>query len=540
MSGTPARNFLRRSGEPMDVVATPAFRCRLAPLVVLLAGCADGYTTPIDADGDRPAETDAVAAEDARTDGDARLEAEASEDGGADDGAPADEGTETEEAPGPPDAEPDGCAPSCGGRECGDDGCGGSCGGCPDGTACNGDGHCVSTCVPRCTGRECGDDACGGSCGGCPSGQTCTATGRCVCDPAVEVVIWTSSAWNILADAFAADPSPCGQYYVSIPAVEESPGVKTNPRTGEAGPMHARGPRFHALAEFHWSGWSDVSGMTWYEKGVEFRRRMADAGYDTAGNDSWAINELPSSVRTDAGMRDNVMEAVRGLFDGPAGSTPTKGAVFVINMGHVTTYLGPYKTNLEDWLSEASFWSSVNLHVAWWAQEVYADPRHSCIPLTSVAERSTQINEFVEHFARLASVGPAAADTAQSYLGRAYVPLMNAVFNADPAAGYGDTRMVLDTMKHFVSTEVYASRAWSGTHTYPDGRIGFAWSRQSGVTDAELSELAQRLAAAVHYAYDAGGGSAAGACSPSGAYTWCQCEIGGASFNDAWETFATW
>ncbi len=95
-------------------------------------------------------------------------------------------------------------------------------------------------------------------------------------------------------------------------------------------------------------------------------------------------------------------------------------------------------------------------------------------------------------------------------------------------------------MEHFVSHEVYAARAWSGDHNHPDGRLGFAWARSDDVVDADLTVLAGRLASAIHYAYDAGGGSAAGACSPSGAYTWCACEVSGASFNDGWDTFGSW
>jgi hypothetical protein len=430
------------------------------------------------------------------------------------------------------------CTPTCGGRECGDDGCGGSCGSCLDGRTCDGDGRCVDGCTPACTGRECGGDGCGGSCGSCPSGQTCTATGMCVCDPAVEVVFYTQDAWNVLADPLAADPSPCAHYYFSIPATGAA-GAKLDPRPGEAGRMHDRGPRFHALAEFHWGSWTDVAGLTPYEKGVDFRRRMAAAGYDVSANDGWAFQEVFSNVRTDPASRTTYLEVLRGLHDGPPGSPPFKGAVFVIGMAHGTMTLGTYKSRVAEWLVDAPFWTSVNNHVAWWAQEVYADPYFSCMPLASVAERSTQVNEFVEHFARLAAAGPAEANTAQSYLGRAYVPLMNAVYNSS-GSGYGDTMIGLEAMKHFVSLQVYAARAWSGSHPYPDGRLGFAWARQAGVADAELTELAQRLAAAIHYAYDAGGGSAAHACSPSGAYTWCQCSVPGAVNNDGWETFGTW
>lgn len=230
---------------------------------------------------------------------------------------------------------------------------------------------------------------------------------------------------------------------------------------------------------------------------------------------------------------------MQGLYEGPSGSPAVRGAVFTSGMGQDTTNFAVYKPYVEDWLEDADFWVKADLYARWWAQEVYADPDHSCVGSASVAERSAATNSYVEHVARLAEVGPASANTAQSYLGRAYVPLMNAVWGSVDS-GYGNTVVSLDNMQHFVSTEVYAARSWSNSHNHPDGRLGFAWARADGVLDSDLATLAARLATAIHYAYDEGGGSAAGACSPSGAYTWCVCDVGGAAFNEGWDTFATW
>ena len=118
------------------------------------------------------------------------------------------------------------CAPSCGGKDCGDDGCGGTCGSCysAPGAACplscNAYGKCDAACVDcaglgwtcgsnccggncgsctppaicnpvshvcdctaNCTGKACGDDGCGGSCGDCPAAQVCDENGACVAAP---------------------------------------------------------------------------------------------------------------------------------------------------------------------------------------------------------------------------------------------------------------------------------------------------------------------------------------------------------------------
>ena len=380
--------------------------------------------------------------------------------------------------------------------------------------------------------ESCGDGTCNGDewCWTCA--EDCA---ECDCPLAAEVVFYAPSAWNVLADALLADPSPCADYWFSLPA---NSGDKTTPRAGgEPEAMRARSTRFHAVAEFHWSTWSDEGG-TWYEKGVAFRELMVTAGYDVDNGDTWAINELPSTVRYDDDTRANAIELFQGLYDGPSGATPTQGIVFVIGMGHNTENFSVYKPYIQDWLVDANFWTKANLYVRHWGQEVYADPDETCEPGATVAEVSTPLNHYVEHVAWHAEEGPSDANTAQSYLGRAYVPVMNAVWNSD-GDGYGNTAVDLDTMKHFVSHQVYAARAWSDSHNHPDGRLGFAWARYD-TDDADLADLGARLASAIHYAYDEGGGSAAQACSPSGAYTWCACEVSGASSNDGWDTFGSW
>jgi hypothetical protein len=116
------------------------------------------------------------------------------------------------------------------------------------------------------------------------------------CRP-LRAVFYAATDWLRLATRLAANPSPCAQYYVSIPALVSD---KTKPRPDQAFRIRALGPNFHAMAEIHWTTWSRwvaSTGSTWYEAGVEARRRMAAAGYDVAKGDIWAVNEFPSSVR---------------------------------------------------------------------------------------------------------------------------------------------------------------------------------------------------------------------------------------------------
>ena len=82
-------------------------------------------------------------------------------------------------------------------------------------------------------------------------------------------IFYAATDWLRLATKLAATPSPCAEYYVSVPPIV---GNKTNLRPGEAARIRALGESFHALAEFHWTTWSrwvTENATTWYAAGVE-------------------------------------------------------------------------------------------------------------------------------------------------------------------------------------------------------------------------------------------------------------------------------
>lgn len=143
------------------------------------------------------------------------------------------------------------------------------------------------------------------------------------------------------------------------------------------------------------------------------------------------------------------------------------------------------------------------------------------------------------HPARLAEAGPAGAAAARAFFDESYTPLGSAFWKADT---YNTATLTLDQMKHFASTTVYAARAYAANNKEPDARIALAWNNQlDGASEADVKDLAARVAGAIRYAYDKGGPAAAKACSPSGAFTWCACGVGGAAFNGLWKTtFAGW
>ena len=191
-----------------------------------------------------------------------------------------------------------------------------------------------------------------------------------------EVPLYTDSDWNRLAQNLAAQPSHCADYYISIPAIA---GNKTMPRGDQAWRIRALGPRFHAMAEAQltaWQTWVTTNNRTWTDAGKEFRKRMATAGYDVSLGDTWALNEVPSSVRQNAGQsRRNLLDFLKGLYEGDGSAAPTKGLVFVVGLGQRTQNLSVYLTNMRGWLADSGFWTTADAYVRFWAQEVYGDVR---------------------------------------------------------------------------------------------------------------------------------------------------------------------
>src|SRR5262249_35144799 len=253
------------------------------------------------------------------------------------------------------------------------------------------------------------------------------AEGRALdgCRP-LRAVFYAATGSLSLAQALAADPSPCAQYFVSVPPLAAD---KTQMRSGVAGPVRALGANFHALAEVNvsaWQGWVTSSGSSWYQAGVEARRRMAAAGFDVGAGDSWALNELSSAVRVGSGSsRQDMRDFVHGLYDG-GGGQPAKGVVFVVGLGQLTASLDTYKARLESWLQDAPFWGDMGSYVSDFLQEDYGDARAYGVAGADVPTRLAYLNAFLEHELQLAAVAPSSGAAAAAYLGSSYASLANA------------------------------------------------------------------------------------------------------------------
>jgi Fibronectin type III domain len=363
------------------------------------------------------------------------------------------------------------------------------------------------------------------------------ATGGC---RPLRVVIYAATGSTAVAQALAADASPCAEYYVTVPPLAAD---KTEMRSGVAPGIRALGSSFHALAEVNvtaWQGWVTSTGDSWYQAGVEARTRMTAAGFDVAAGDSWALNELSSAVRTGAGQaRQNMRDFAHGLYDGDGSEPAAKGVVFVSGIGQPTTSLSTYQANLESWLQDSGFWGDMGSYVGDFLQEDYGDIRDYGVAGADVPTRLTYLNQYLEHVLALASASSATDAAAQSYLAGSYAPLANAAWAW--SSSFGFTAVPYDQMEDYVSAQVDAMRSYEASLGWSGDRIGFAWDPSnslglsSGDFASEQASLLSRLAAAIVASADPSD-PGAGACSSP----WCTADVTGAAFNPAWGRFSTW
>jgi hypothetical protein len=358
------------------------------------------------------------------------------------------------------------------------------------------------------------------------------------CRP-LRAIFYASSGSLPLAQGLAANASACAQYYVSVPPLAAD---KTQMRSGVAGPIRMLGAGFHALAEVNvtaWQGWVTSTGNSWYQAGVEARRRMAAAGFDVAAGDSWAVNEFSSGVRVGTGTsRQDMRDLVHGLFDGDGGP-PAKGVVFVVGIAQPTVALATYKARLESWLQDAGFWSDMGAYVGDFLQENYGDVRNYGVAGADVPTRLGFLNAYLEHGLQLASVAPATGAGALAYLQVSYAALANAAWAW--SSGFGYTAVPFDQMQDYVSAQVDAMRSYDASLGSSADRVGFAWDPSNSLglsaTDfsTQVSAILGRMADAITASADPAA-PGAGACAPP----WCTATVDNAAFTPAWGTFSTW
>lgn len=364
------------------------------------------------------------------------------------------------------------------------------------------------------------------------------------CRP-VRAVFYAATDWLRLATKLAAGASPCAQYLVSVPPVVAD---KTRPRPDQAWRIRALGPGVRALAEIHltaWQKWVASTGSSWYEAGVEARRRMAAAGYDVAAGDTWAVNELSSAVRRgDGTRRTEVRDFLRGLYDAGGEGPPTRGVVFVVGIGQRVSTIGAYKARAQEWLQDGPFWAEMSQYVSDWSQEVYGDVRSYAAPGAPTADRREVLVEYLRHLDLLAAAGGAASGTANAFFASAASALGNAAWQWESAFGW--TAVPDALMQHYVSAQVYALRNHGARSGRAADRFGFAWAPRNAEALAasefarRTAALLDRLAAAIRdSAADTPADPGVGACGPT-ASTWCAGDLDGAALSAKWRTFRSW
>ena len=353
---------------------------------------------------------------------------------------------------------------------------------------------------------------------------------------ALRAVFYTETDWLRLATKLAANPSPCAQYYISIPPLAAD---KTKFRYDQPWRIRALGPQFHVLAEISYNGWTNwvtANASDYYQAGLEARRRMAANGFDVAAGDSWAVNEFSSAVRNGTGVaRQKVEDLVRGLYEGDGTVSQVKGAVYNIGYGQSTVDLSSYKLATQNWYLDSSFWNAMSPYVSDWSQEVYGDARDYAVSGASPADRASYLNDYLQHQLSLADAAPAEASAAASFLHSTYAPLANAawIYNS----GYGFTNVDEPTMADFVSAQTYALRSFDASRGATD-HFGFAWApkmvdNSAWTPDftAQSGLVIDRLAAAIRDS----GTSPEAACTST-----CSASIAGAAFTETWKAFRTW
>src|SRR5919197_2117575 len=365
------------------------------------------------------------------------------------------------------------------------------------------------------------------------------------CRP-LRAVFYAQTDGLRLATKLAANASPCAEYYLSIPPLAAA---KAKFRSDQAWRIRALGPSFHALAEVHvpgWRAWIADNNSTWYDAGVEARRRMAAAGFDVSLGDGWIVNELSSGVRRGTGTaRVDMRDFVRGLYDGDGGPK-AKGGVFDIGIGQGLIDPSTYKSQLEAWFQDGPFWTDMSRYVSDWSQELYGDARNYGVAGAALATRRDYLAEYLRHQLVHVRLGGAATEAARSFLEAADSPLANGAWQW--GSGFGWTMVSAAQMQDYVSAQVYALRHFSVADEQPQDHWGFAWHPRNatGIPQddftAQTGALLDRLATAIHDSAEPldPADPGVGACGPSGQNLWCSAELAGAWFNDAWKTFTYW
>ena len=319
-----------------------------------------------------------------------------------------------------------------------------------------------------------------------------------------------------------------------------------------------------ALGLTGWAQWVAAGNGTWYEAGVEFRRRMAAINLQPELGHTWLLNEFDYTTRRDLAMHANgspgyprqaMRDLVRGLYEGLPGMAPGSGIVELgIAQSHQNLPDVPaYKAQMKAWLLDGDFWASMSPAIRWFVHEVYADTRFHGVPGSTLDERREHLQDYQEHLLELAKAGGRRTTAAQRFLQDTFTPFTNGggyvALGGDPTfeSGHGNTEVPLDQMMKFVSEQIYTVRRYAARHRgeAPAGRIGFSWQPVNRFElpvpqfEDEVELQAAHIAAVLAAAYGPGT-SSEDACLRDTGNDWCTMQRPDAVFTQAWESFMSW
>lgn len=354
------------------------------------------------------------------------------------------------------------------------------------------------------------------------------AAARADCRPA-RVVFYAQTDWLRLATKLAQFPSDCAQYYISVPPLAAD---KTEARAGQAAQIRALGPSFHAVDEISYAGWANwvASGAgSFADAGALARQRMAAAGFDTAAGDTWALNELSSAVRAGTGSaRANALAFLNALAgDG------VKGIAFGAGVSQLTPDLSTYKVNLQNWLQDSTFWTTIANDVGDFAYENYGDIRAYAVDGSSPQQRRDATVQYLGHLEALANAAPPAAAAARSFLQQTYVTFGNAAWSWTSSYGYTATDLL--GMQDYVSGQAYAARSFGAASGASVDRFGYAWA-PANVSTADSGALLDVVATAIRDSGSITDDPGIAACASNR----CGRPFAGAAFTPAWQQFSAW
>src|SRR4051794_1174189 len=372
------------------------------------------------------------------------------------------------------------------------------------------------------------------------------AAAATACIP-TDVVFYAPNDWVRIAQKMRANMSTCANYYVSIPPIAAD---KTKPR-GPVQPtlIRALGSNFHAVNDVNvtdatsWANWVASGKGTWYQAGVEARRRMEDpaqGNFDVAAGDIWAVNELTTAVRGNIGAsRQNMRDFVHGLYDGADG-IPVKGLVWISNFGQGTTFFDTYRANVRTWLQDRAFWADLALYVRFVSQEVYGRVASWGVPGTSPQDRLVPTADYLEHFAHFAASSASDLGDTASYVAGGDAPVGNAAWSS------GTFEWPTPPVDYTVAAAYTAAQVYAFRHDQdarPTQAFGFVWNPTNpGLTTNDFNTksgfIADRIAAAIHASDAPSTEPGLAACGPG--LTWCTGDVAGALFNTAWRMFDDW